>query len=308
MKFHSSLDSQLVPPPETRRPGWASEIKVVCIPQGDQGRSFHLGEIQDQVAQDACGHSPLLRHGLLSKPWRKESPNPVPVRGKFKHLKNDLIKKIIWSYMISTNVLGRNTYYNLYVNDQVQVNPLESLSEAIIWIEIIYSKPKMHVDTGSIIPTQSLIYIPEFMKIPKHTITAKSNPMIQLTPQRNSITWTWGQYRHTLGPFNDCLVFPCQGICSWLSSEVPLSIIRNYFISGNTRELNYLLQMYFEKRNNTTFLEMNTCLQINSSLFLIVTSGMNLISTNLWMQLDPRNSTSTHKHSGHIEGILNATS
>jgi hypothetical protein len=76
--------------------------------------------------------------------------------------------------MISTNVQGRNTYYNLYVNDQVQANPPESLSEAITWIEIIYSKPNMHVDTSSFIPTQSFIYIPEFMKILKHTIAENS--------------------------------------------------------------------------------------------------------------------------------------
>jgi hypothetical protein len=58
--------------------------------------------------------------------------------------------------MISTNVLGRNTYYNLYANDQVQTNPPGSVPDAITWIEIIFSKAKMHIDTGSIIQTQLL--------------------------------------------------------------------------------------------------------------------------------------------------------
>jgi hypothetical protein len=99
--------------------------------------------IQNWAISNACGVLPPVGE-IMGVTLR---------RGHFQHLKNDLNKKITWSYMISTNVLGRKTYYNLYANDQVQANPPESMPEAITWIEIIFSKPKMHIDTGIIIQT-----------------------------------------------------------------------------------------------------------------------------------------------------------
>jgi hypothetical protein len=63
--------------------------------------------IQKWPISNACGMLPpvgrIMGGTLLS--------------GHFQHLKNDLIKKITCSYMISTNVLGRNTYYNIYASD-----------------------------------------------------------------------------------------------------------------------------------------------------------------------------------------------
>jgi hypothetical protein len=53
---------------------------------------------------------------------------------------------------MSTNVLGKKTYYHLYANEEGNPNPPESMPEVITGIEIIFSKPMTHMDTCIRIP------------------------------------------------------------------------------------------------------------------------------------------------------------
>jgi hypothetical protein len=57
---------------------------------------------------------------------------------------------------MSTNVLGKKTYYHLYPNEEGNPNTPESMPEVITGIEIISSKPMMHMDTCIRIPGYTL--------------------------------------------------------------------------------------------------------------------------------------------------------
>jgi hypothetical protein len=54
------------------------------------------------------------------------------------------------------NVLRKKIYYYIYASEEVNPNPPESMPEAITGIEIISSKPMMHIDTCIKIPVHTL--------------------------------------------------------------------------------------------------------------------------------------------------------
>jgi hypothetical protein len=65
--------------------------------------------------------------------------------GNFQYLKKHQTYKNTWSDIIFTNVLGKKTYNQIYAKEEINPNPLASVPEAITGIEIIYSKPMMHI-------------------------------------------------------------------------------------------------------------------------------------------------------------------
>jgi hypothetical protein len=103
-------------------------------------------------------------------PTITQSPDVMLLRGQYQHFKKDHAKKNIWSDINSTHVFGRKTYCRIYANKQAKCNPPESVTEAITWIEIFFSKPVMHIDPCFMRHGNTLHIFPECWIVPPYKI------------------------------------------------------------------------------------------------------------------------------------------
>jgi hypothetical protein len=86
------------------------------------------------------------------------------------NFKKHQTEKNTWRDIISNNVLWKKTHYHLYANGDGNPNSPESMPEAITRIEIISSKPMMHMDTCIRIPGHTLGIVNECWVFPPQTL------------------------------------------------------------------------------------------------------------------------------------------